>query len=195
MALQSRIKQVFLDINNIAKSILDKTQPAKKDVYPKLFKYINIWDMQVDEMIQSDKNKNYSFNTPSFFVQIELGEGVDWRQNFTSYPNAIIRFYLINQVLNSGDDMEQNLKIFDIRDQTVTAFKNSQISWCSDIILFEDEMDYKHGSIYKYKLGFKTNFIDSKGSIYDVDSLDPKGNIGNLEIDETLENNNAIVNA
>lgn len=190
MALNSRIKQVFLDINNIAKSISDKTQSTKNSVYPKLFKYVNIWDMQVDEMIQSDKNKNYSFNTPSFFVEINLGTGVQWNINYTSYPDAVIKLYLINQVLNSGDNMEQNLKIFDIRDQVVSAFKNSEISWCSDIILFEDEMDYKHGSIYKYKLGFKTNFIDSKGSIYDVDSENPSGTIGNLDVNETLENNN-----
>lgn len=190
MPLTSRIKQVFIDINNIAKSITDKNAKPVNNAYPKLYKYINIYDMQVDEMIQSDANSNYSFKTPSFFVEIILGTGVSWNDDFTSYPEALLKFYLINTVLHSGDDMEQNLKIFDIRDQTVAAFKNSQISWCSDPILVEDEMDYKHGSIYKYKLSFKTNFIDSKGSIYDVDSTNPRGTISGLDVNVIIQNNN-----
>ena len=90
--------------------------------------------------------------------------------------------------------MEQNLAIFDIRDQVVSAFKNASISFCSDPILFEDEMDYKHGSVFKYKLSFKTNFVDSKGSIYDVDSENPRGIIGSFDTEIELDNNNSEVN-
>lgn len=177
MTLHSRIKQVNLDIYTLAKEILDKRKTEPK----KLFKYVNIYDMQVDEMIQTDKNKGYSFNTPSFFVQIELGDSVPFTQGYVSYPNAIIRFYLINQILNS-DDMEKNLEIFDIRDIVVAAFSTSNISFCSTLTLFEDQMDYKHGSIYKYKLAYKTNFIDSKGSFLDVDSPNPRGTITNTQV-------------
>jgi hypothetical protein len=187
----SRIKQVNLDILQIAKSILDNSKPKVKGLYPKLFNYINIYDSQIDEMIQTTGNKGYSFRTPSFFIQITLGEAVPMMDNFTSYPNTILRFYLVNQLLNAGDDMEQNLQIFDIRDKFVNTFKNCSISWCSSPILYEDEMDYKHGSIYKYKVAFKTCFIDSIGSYLDPDSGFPSAsNIGNLDVEVTLENNN-----
>lgn len=126
------------------------------------FKYYNIWDDQIDEMICGE---SYSYSLPSIFLEVILGEPKMLGAGFTSYPECQFRFHIADMFLNKEDYMEQNTQVFEIRDSAKNILQNLNISYCSTFIPIEDKMDYKHGNVYKYILGFKTNFIDNAGSV------------------------------
>lgn len=143
--------------NNFAKTISNVNN---------VFKYINIWDNQIDEMI---KGTTYSFDSNSaIFIELQLGEGQMLLNNVTSYPNAKIIFHIFSILLDAGkDNMEQNLKIFEFRD----ILKSNTLGWspanCSSFMAYLDTLDYKHNNITKHLLGYNFNFIDKTGSIFD----------------------------
>jgi hypothetical protein len=156
----SRIVQLHLDVLDCLKNI-----KQDGDV---LFKYFNIWDNQMDENILG---KGYSFRRPACFFELDLGQPKMLGAKMTSYPDAVCRFHLFHELLDGRNDtMERNLPVFEVRDLTKTALLNSNISNCSNLICIEEELDYKHDNVYKYILGFRTNFKDDAGSIYAQDS-------------------------
>lgn len=166
--MSSRIVAVYEYVNTQLLSILDLFAKKEKDRKSVVFKYTNIWDDQIDEMIFGD---GYAFNSPAAFIEFTLGKGTSLGMKFTSFQESMIRIHILSTVLNSENPkMEQNLEVFKLRDYVVTKLKNSNIPFCSSVALVEDKQDYKHKNTYVYVLGFLTNFIDSKGSLYDEDS-------------------------
>mgnify|MGYP006266782089 CR=1 FL=1 len=127
-----------------------------------VFKNINVWDDQIDNMISGD---NYSFATPSAFLEVQLGEQKQLGAGITSYPNCEIRIHLVDMLLDAGGglgDMEQNLRVFGLRD--LVKAMGLKATFCSSFQVSREYMDYKHRNIYKYVLCFSTNFLDNKGS-------------------------------
>ncbi len=159
--MSSRIKQIHIDC-------LAALKAPKSGLLSNPFKYWNIFDDQINEMISG---KTYSYNTPSCFIEFQPGEVKNIGANITEYRDSIWRVHLINMVLDGQNNtMEQNLSIFDVRDFVKSVMLNANISFCSKLQQSEDRLDYKHGNIYKYILGFKSNFLDNKGSLFDTDS-------------------------
>lgn len=155
------------DIFKINEDCHNQIKTLKKDIgrikdLP-IFKYFNIWNSLIDGYILGDV---YSFNCPAIFLEIQLGKPTNLGRGYTSYPECILRFHIISNLLDSGNgNMEQNEEVFDLRDLIVELFNGSgKISRCSSLMIEEDVMDYQHKNIYKYIVSFKTNFIDTKGS-------------------------------
>lgn len=173
--MASRIKQVFI-------ALLQQCSTIKEDDKLKSdsFKYYNVWDNQIDDMISG---KSYSFNLPAVFVEIIFGEGVTLGHGFTSYPDTLINFHIAHELLNDGDFMERNLDVFDYRDKIKKKFNlNKSVCFLSRLLHVGDKLDYKHGNVYKYIISFKTNFIDSPTGDSDSNSGDLKGVIKTLNI-------------
>lgn len=160
--MPSRKKQIYLDIQEIFKSIKDS-----KGIM--IFKYFNIWDNQIDEAILG---KTYSFMTPAVFIEVNTGEGNTLGGGYTSYPKCEITLHIVDNFLNSDETLEQNLEVFDLRDISKSKLNRKTLSSCSALMNILDMEDFKHDNIYKYRLGFLTNFIDDKGSLYDTDADD-----------------------
>lgn len=157
----SRIKQLHLDLLAAVNSLVDSKGK-------KIFKYCNIWDNQIDEMILGS---NYAFALPALFIEFIPGECKMMGMGMSQYPQTEITFHIVNQILDGNNDtMERNLPIFDLRDLVKAKFVGFGISFCSNLMCCYDKLDYKHGNTYKYLLSFNCNFIDSKGSGFDPDS-------------------------
>jgi len=148
--MSSRIKQIYTDILLILED-MD-------------WKYKNIYDNQTDEMIIGS---SYSFLTPAVFIEFDLGQAVQGNGGFTFYPDTLLSFHIVDTLLNDGDNMEQNLGIFDLRDSIKKKFTGSKVSFCSAMMCVSDKKDFKHNNVYKYIVSFKTQFIDNSGS--DID--------------------------
>lgn len=160
----NRLRKLYLELLTLVDGI---TLPDFSLIGEDKFKYRNIWDDQIYNMIEGN---SYSFAMPSVFLQVELGDCMLLGGGMRSYPNAIIRFKICHLLLNSENAMEQNLQIFEIRDAVVTGTQNANLSNCSSLIPFEDIQDFKHGNTYVYDVSYKTNFLDIKGSQFDIDT-------------------------
>lgn len=159
--MASRLKQIHNEVLELIKSM---SFPNRSD---KAFKYTNIWDNQVVEVLEQI-NDSYSFRFPAIFFELDLGEARQLGGGFRSYPNCVFRYHICHELLDSQNGyMEQNLGVIDYRDLTISKVQNSSISFCSSMQSFEDKMDYKHKNVYRWVLGFKCNFIDDAGSDFD----------------------------
>lgn len=157
----ARLKQVYNECIDALKSI-------KGDRKGKLCSHVNIWDSQIDEIVDWDENNNYSFNMPAAFVEIELGDAQVIGGRVKSYPEAIIRIHTLTQILNTrGGKMERNELTFDVTDEIEYFMCNINLSFCASLISHENIQDWKHGSVYKHTISYRTNFIDTAGSIFD----------------------------
>ena len=75
--------------------------------------------------------------------------------------------------------MEQDLIIYDLRDQILLAFSQYCPTGCGTLLCLSETQDYDHDNLYHYVMEWKTNFRDSKSSPYDpqagkyIDTADP----------------------
>lgn len=135
-----------------------------------IFKYINIWDNQIDEMIAAN---NYSFKTDksAIFIELRLGRCAPLLNKVSTYPEAVMVFHVFHNLLDgSKDTMEQNVEIYRYRDIVKSKITGWGPSNCSNFMCFDDAIDYKHGNITKYLIGFNFHLTDFSGSIFDPNS-------------------------
>lgn len=59
--------------------------------------------------------------------------------------------------------MEQNLTIFDLRDEIKTLLSNYEPTACSMLMFSGEQQDYNHTNRYVYLVDFVCHFIDDKG--------------------------------
>jgi hypothetical protein len=192
IAQVSRITQAQLDVINALKQCVFPFPQVGKIPNPNnKFNYWNIWDDQIDDML---KGSGYSFQCPAFFVEFILSEGKSFGDKYQYYQDSVFNIYICGVLLDGGmQTLEQNLMIFTMRDIVKTQLLNynstglpALITGCSSFACTEDKMDYKHGNLYKYKLGFKTCFVDIKGAIFDPNSGIKLGTIPSINYTANL---------
>lgn len=158
MNLNSRLVQIYYDLQNILTEIKDSYENP-------LFQYINIWDNQVKNSIEGN---TYSFATPAIFIEFNLNEAKPLMGGFTSYPNTLISFHIINNSLNVDEKLEQNLTVFALRDIVFAKMNGKALTFANAMMPNYESQDFAHDNTYEYILSFSTNFIDSKGAYDDL---------------------------
>ena len=155
--------------------------------------HIRVWNNQLkyDEAGQIE-----SFPKPAFFVEIItpltfeiIGQG--YRSS-----DVGIRIHIIHEYYNDagGVTYEQDLPVFDLRDQIIILLTYFNPSGCGPMVSVSEEQDTNHTNLYHYIVDFVCNFTDSKGSRLDVGrdvyvaSTPPL----DLEVDVTPENGGAL---
>ena len=137
--------------------------------------YSRIWNNQLNYL---EEGKSYDFPTPAVFVEIVnsvtfeiLGQG------FRS-ANLGVKIHLVHVFYNLDGTFEQDLAIFDLRDQILANFDNPANpglsnycpTGCTPLVCIHESQDYDHSNVYHYILEFICNFVDSKGSPYDSEA-------------------------
>ncbi len=141
----------------------------------RIFKYVNIWNDQIDNEI---KEKGYPIKCPSCLIEFIPEEPKLVLGGLTQYMDAKMYFHIFsdklnspsNQSRNSGDFMDRNVEIYDLRDAIKSAFLGFHTHNSSAMMSRYDSLDYRHGQITKYLLGFTFCYNDEKGSIFDPKS-------------------------
>lgn len=179
----SGIKAPLLDI--LAKlATLDVTNGDGNTV--KL--YSRIWNNQLNS---EKEGKLYDYPKPAAFVEFitpvtfqELGG------NFGS-ADLGINIHLIHEYYNQDGTFEQDLDVFDLRDNIVRLLSQYKPTACGLMVKVNEQQDYDHDNLYHYIIGFVTNFTDSTSSPYDpaagkyIDKEPPTGLQVNVEMDKT----------
>ena len=127
--------------------------------------YARVWNNQVDF---EKEGELYNYPKPAAFVEMvspmvfeEIG------QNFRSSDLGII-IHLVHEYYNGDGTFEQDLAIFDLRDQVIALLSQYQPAACGPMVAVTEAQEYDHDNLYHYQITFATNFTDSKASPYDV---------------------------
>lgn len=142
-----------------------------------------IWNNQVR---RDQHGESYAFEKPAVFL--EVINGVKYEQMGQGYQNADIgwRVHLIHEFYDAADGtMDQDLPVFDIRDQIITALSFYEATGCGPLEKTSEDQDFDHTNIYHFTIDFVCNFIDSKGSKWDQGAFQVKAPPTSAELDIT----------
>lgn len=127
-----------------------------------------IWNNQ----LAAEKDAQYvDYLKPAVFLEVinnviydELGYGMQ-------SADVGWRIHIIDEFYDAQDSTyEQDLGIFDLRDQMVALLSLYEPTACGPLVRTAEEQDYDHDNLYHYIIDFICNFTDSKGSPYDPSS-------------------------
>jgi hypothetical protein len=108
----------------------------------------------------------YTFPTPAAFVEIlnEEGNAIGGRSH--GY-DIRFRIHMVDVFFNADGTFEQNLRVFDLRNQAVRALSSFKPDFCSPLLYTPDQVDANHDNINEYVIDFKGHVIDLTGGIHD----------------------------
>lgn len=125
-----------------------------------------IWNNQ---LAWEEQGKLYNYLKPAVFLEVinnvqydELGLGMQ-------SADVGWRIHLIDEFYDAQDGtLEQDLQIFDLRDQVVALLSLYEPTACGPLVRTAEGQDYEHKNLYHYVIDFICNFTDSKGSPWDT---------------------------
>jgi hypothetical protein len=151
--------------------------------------YSRVWNNHVQNLLSGE---SYEWPRPAAFVEIATNFeiiGLGFRS-----ADLGIRIHLVHDYFNADGTFDQDLTIFDLRDQILSAKDGLSFycpTACGPLHCIGEEQDFDHNNLYHYILNFICNFTDSKGSKYDpetgfyIESADP-------DLDATVEDGGTL---
>lgn len=147
--------------------------------------FARVWNKQVRKEIEGN---TYSYPKPAAFLEVISPVTYQVIGQMCRNADVSFRVHLIHEFYDAQDGtMEQDLAIFDLRDQVVALLTSYAPTGCGPLNCMVESQDDDHDNVYEYILDFVANFTDSKGS-----PLDPSRTVYapsapplTLEVDET----------
>jgi hypothetical protein len=144
------IKDPLVDILNRVKSQLPQ------------FQTVRVWNNQTDHEQDGDY---VAYGKPACFVEVVTD--VTWEALLEGFSTADIgvRFHLVHEYYDDqAGNFEQDLVIFDLRDQIIAAFTLYMPPGCGSLMKVNEVQDFDHNNVYHYIVEFVCSFVDSKGT-------------------------------
>lgn len=129
--------------------------------------FSRIWNNQLQETING---KMYDWPRPAAFVEIINNATYDVIGLGYRSADLGIKIHLIHEFYNNDGSYEQDLGIFDLRDLILRKLSQYCPTACGPLNCIREEQQYDHSNLYHYVLEFVCNFIDSKGTPFDLEA-------------------------
>ena len=117
--------------------------------------FVTVWNEQFRYL---EDGKGYSFAMPCAFVEIQTDELQDIGGRYQGSDIKVIVH--IGQNMLNGDMLDENLTIFNLRDNVVKDFATFKPTTASMMVKTAENQDFDHTNIYHYKIEYKTHWID-----------------------------------
>lgn len=147
--------------------------------------YVRIWNNQIQNAVDSS---GYLFQRPACFVEVvndatyeSIGEG------FRS-SNIAFRCHLCHDYFNNDGTMEQDLVIFDMRDDIIGLLALFCPAGCGPTVAVREEQEYDHKNLYHYVIDFVCNFTDGAANRWKKEGITLGDGPENIDIDATYNN-------
>jgi hypothetical protein len=132
--------------------------------------YVRIWNNQPQKQ---KSGKIQAYPLPAAFVEVIKPTKFKPLLNGASESDLVWRIHLQHWFTDAQDGtMEQDLLIFDLRDQVLATLNLYKPTSCGNLMFSDEGQDFNHDDIYVYLVEFTCSFIDSKGSPYDPGRTD-----------------------
>ena len=123
--------------------------------------YVRVWNDQVSLM---EKGEIYSYPNLACFIEIVLAKNGLGLGIVGGDIN--IRFHIVHTELDSGGGtMEQNLTVFQWRDELIDKLTYVENGGLSGFQLVGEQPDYSHSNVYHYVVEFIAHYIDTTGDV------------------------------
>lgn len=123
--------------------------------------YVRVWNDQLNQM---DQGKMYTFPNLACFVEIDLQKSS--LSSGIVGGDIVLRIHLVHVEYDAMDGtMEQNLTVFQYRDELIDKLMYRELLGCSGLQLVNEQPDYNHSDVYHYILEFNCSFIDDAGDV------------------------------
>ncbi len=123
--------------------------------------YSRLWNNQLRE---TEQGKGYSWPMPAAFVEVVSPVSFEVLGLGFRSADIGIKIHLIHEFLNQDGTFEQDLTIFDLRDQIIKSLSQYCPTACGALNCISESNDSDHDNLVHYVMEFVCNFIDSKGS-------------------------------
>jgi hypothetical protein len=147
---------------------------------------VRIWNNQ---LAYERKGEYPDFAKPAAFV--EVINNVDYHQLGGGMQIADIGFniHLVHEWYDAQDGtFEDDLVVFDLRDNIVTALSYFMPTGCNEMIRTSETVDNDHDNLYHLIIQFVTNLVDSTVYNYRQSQYTAKQPPTDLEIDAYIAN-------
>ena len=129
--------------------------------------YTRIFNNQLSQVLDGS---GYSWPRPAAFVEIVSPASFEIIGLGFRSADLGIKIHIIHDFYNDEGNFEQDLVIFDLRDQVIMALSQFCPTACGPLNCISEYQDYNHGNLYHYVCAFFANLTASKGSKYDPDA-------------------------
>ena len=125
--------------------------------------FARVWNNQYQWI---DKGNSESYPFPNAFLEVVMPNEYSQLAMGWTESDIIFRIHLGMWEADAEDGtMEQNLTIFDYRDDIIGLLTYYQPVSCGALMKVNEEQDYSHTNIYHYVIDFKCGFVDDTGDI------------------------------
>lgn len=124
-------------------------------------KFIHVFNNQFE---LTESGKMYSFPFPCCFIEFvndqpvqQLGNGIQ------IYNPLIIKIHIGNNQADAADGtMEQDLSVFDLKQEVYAALQKFEPSGAIPFIRTNETQDYNHTNIYHFIQEYTTSYVDQQ---------------------------------
>lgn len=104
------------------------------------------------------------FPLPASLLQVVAPTNMKRIGGGVAAGDIVFRVHLAHEHMDSGDGtMEQDLDIFDLRDQVINLLSDFQPLGCSPLMYVSDTPNNDHTNLYIFEIDFVTHFLDNTG--------------------------------
>lgn len=147
--------------------------------------YVRIWNNQVR---YEKEGKGTVYPKPAAFIEVISPATYEVMGQYYRNSDLSIRIHMVHEFMDASDGtMEQDLEIFNLRDQVIALLSGFTPAGCGPLNCMVESQEYDHDNIYEYVLDFVCNFTDSKASPLDPASTRYTQSVPplTLEVDES----------
>jgi hypothetical protein len=159
--------------------------------------FCHVWNNQYEKLKNPPEEGQafYAFDFPALFVEFvspyqinQLGNGVQ------IYDPLYVNIHIIGKMIDAGDGtFEQNLEIFDIKDNVRNAFQKFCPDKCCEWVRINESSDDDHNNLYHFIQQYQTNYVDSgmQEPVNGLETTPPTPLEIDAEVDPTINDLNS----
>jgi hypothetical protein len=146
------MKQLFLDILTQLQTLTFSSNGIT------ITPFIGVWNNQLKAW---NNGKLYDVQKPALFIEFVSGEVLLLSEGVEVFDPLDIKIHIIDNLLDAGDGtQEQNLRIFDFKQQVYLLLKQFQPDNCIKFFRVSETQDYDHDNLYHYIQTYRTTYTD-----------------------------------
>jgi len=145
------------------KSIITELTALIKAEMPE-FIAVGLWNNQLQAM---EDQVGFAIPSPSCFIEVgtpanieQLGNGVQM------YVLDVIIHICHDNYNNTGDLIDADLLIFDLKQKVFELLQRFELVGCSELVRISEEVDVNHETVVHYIQTYTTNCIDTSKQRY-----------------------------
>lgn len=126
---------------------------------------VRLWNNQLPHI---KDGTTYAHPLPAIFLEVLTD--IEYKTLGEGFKNSDlgIKIHLIFESYHNNTSWEQDLTVYDLRDQIIQSLTFFKPTSCGGMLFVSESPDFDHDNLYHYTIDFICNFTDSKGSVYDL---------------------------